>query len=85
MKELRSLYQGTPMARQALEEGDIMGAKEILREMDCYLQAVLWTTETMPLDPGGAAAPKQKDAPFQEAWVQSGLERASGDCDGSFS
>ena len=37
MKELRSLYQGMPMARQALEEGDIMGAKEILREMDRYL------------------------------------------------
>ena len=37
MKELRSLYQGMPMARQALEEGDIMGANEFLWEMDRYL------------------------------------------------
>ena len=56
MKELRSLYQGLPMARQALDKGDITGAKEILREMDRYLQDVLWTTVTMPQDPGGAPA-----------------------------
>ena len=56
MKELRSLYQGLPMARQALDKGDITGAKEILREMDRYLQDVLWTTVTMPQDPGGASA-----------------------------
>src|SRR3954454_3329971 len=54
IKELRSLYQGLPMARQALDKGDITGAKEILREMDRYLQDVLWTTVTMPQDPGGA-------------------------------
>jgi hypothetical protein len=56
IKELRSLYQGLPMARQALDKGDITGAKEILREMDRYLQDVLWTTVTMPQDPGGAPA-----------------------------
>ena len=27
MKELRSLYQGLPMARQALDKGDITGAR----------------------------------------------------------
>src|SRR3954470_16265230 len=48
--------QGLPMARQALDKGDITGAKEILREMDRYLQDVLWTTVTMPQDPGGAPA-----------------------------
>ena len=63
MKELRSLYQGLPMARQALDKGDITGAKEILREMDRYLQDVLWTTVTMPQDPGGAPASDAAPAP----------------------